>query len=1472
MINKIISFSIRNKFIVGLFTLALLIAGIYSMKTIHLGSVPDITNNQIQVMTVSPNLGTEDIEQFVTHPVELAMGNLPGVEEIWSTSRFGLSVVTIVFEDRMGTYTPRQLVQEKLAEVKENIPEKFGSPAMGPITTGLGEIYQYVIKPLPGYETLYSIDELRSVQDWIIRRQLTLIEGVIDVNALGGKVKQYEIAIDPIRLNSFDLTITDVFAALEANNENTGGAYIERNKMAHFIRGEGLIQSLEDIRTIVVKNTGQIPVTIGDVAEKVHFGNQTRYGAFTKDGEEVVGGMILMLKGANPNDVIKNIKERLAKIEQSLPEGLVIEPFLDGSELISRTTHTVRNNLMEGALVVIFILVLLLGSLRGGIIIATTIPLSLLFAFIMMKTFGVWANLMSLGAIDFGIIVDGAVIIIEGMVFEIHKRIKRGETVFDHQKMDELAFESGSKMMNSAFFGQVIILIVFIPILFLSGIEGKMFQPMAYTFGFAMLGAIILCLTYVPMMSALIMKPAKEKGNFLARINYGLEKVSMKVFGGIQWLYLPLIRSALRFRALVLLFAFLLFGLAGYLFSSMGGEFIPQLDEGDLAMQALIRPGSSLTESIEVSKKIETTLLDHFPEIKTVVTRIGVADIPTDPMPMDVSDIVIMLEHDKSQWISAKDKEELIEKIEAVLDKELIGVNFAFSQPIELRFNELLTGVREDVAIKLYGEDMNILSSKAAEIAELVKDIPGVGDVNAERISGLPQISVRYNRHKIARYGLSIQEINTYMNTAFAGGIAGEIFEGEKRYDLVVRFGESYRKGIDDIRNLYIATPSGTQIPIREVAEIEYVLGPMQISRDNTFRRTYVGVNTRGRDVETVVNDIQEKLDRELILPAGYHLTYGGEFENLQRAKERLSVVVPIVLLLIFVLLYFALHSFSQSVMIYLTIPLAAIGGVFALWIRDMPFSISAGIGFIVLFGVAVLNGLVLINQFNYLKNDGVTDLQHRIITGTKQRIRPIILTATTDIFGFLPMAFSTTAGAEVQRPLATVVIGGMLTATFLTLIVLPALYSLVEKQRENRAIRRGNLGGLNTLSILLLSGAFITLFSSSLAAQYIDPDTLPTLSREQAEQRALENYRGIKIQQLRIKSEEALKTGVRHLGTTEIFTGQEEIGRGSPGKYTQIGLAQKGIDLFGTGARRSLAENRITMEEIALDLTVARVKKEVRNAWNQAYTSLGKYKVFHEIDSMFHDIERAARINYETGETSRLAYLAMSNQANEVRLQKKKAHSDFLQSLLKLNFWTGQPDTLFSAARIAPENLTLLFSIDDHSIDTHPAIEWARQQIQVAEAEIDQRKSELYPKLQLEYSRQKLNGVSGYNSYQIGAEFPLFNAPHKSKKQEAEIQKLIAHENLYQTTLQINSEYKTAKDEYFKWLESWNYFQEVALPLAIEQRTGATLAYREGDIDYTDFLMNIRDAIRIEIEAWETLGNLLNSKNELEFYLIDQN
>ncbi len=1453
----------------GLLTLALIGVGIYSMSTVNLGSVPDITNNQVQVITVSQNLGTEDIEQFVTYPVELAMGNLPGVEEIRSISRFGLSVVTIVFEDDMGTYLPRQLVQEKLNELQETIPQKFGSPSMGPISTGLGQIYEYTIQPKEGYETKYSPTDLRTIQDWVVKRQLTLLDGVVEVNSYGGYIKQYEVAVSPDKLNAQNISISQVFEALARNNVNTGGAYIEKNRMSNFIRGEGLIRSLDDIRKIVIKTENGIPVTIDDVASKVQFGHQVRYGAFTQDGKEAVGGIIMMLKGSNPNAVIQNVKERMEEVEKSLPEGLEISTIIDRSALIARTTSTVKTNLIEGALIVIFALVILLGSLRGGIITATTIPLSLLFAFILMKQFNVWANLMSLGAIDFGIIIDGAVIIIEGTVYEIQKRIRTGKIKFNQDVMDELAYEAGSTMMGSAFFGQIIILIVFAPILFLTGVEGKMFQPMAYTFGFAMIGAIVLCLTYVPMMSALLMKPIENKKNWFGRFERWLEKISDKIIGGIQRVYLPLLKSAMRFKAAVIVIAIVLLGIAGFAFSRMGGEFVPQLDEGDLAMQALIRPGSSLTESQDVSIKIENILLDNFPEIKTVTARIGVADIPTDPMPMDIADMYLILEKDKDKWVTAESKDELIDKIKDKLDQELVGVNLVFTQPVELRFNELLEGVREDIAVKLYGEDLEILATKVQEMADIISTVQGAGDVNPERTSGLPQMTVRYNRDKIAQYGLDIQKLNDYVSAAFAGGVAGVVFEGEKRFELVIRFDEAHRQSIDDVRTLYIDLPDGIQVPIKEVADISYVPGPMQISRDNTYRRTYVGVNVRGRDVESVVNDIQAKLDAQLDLPAGYYITYGGEFENLQRAKQRLQIVVPIALFLIFILLYFALGSFSQSIMIYIAIPMAAIGGVFALWLRDMPFSISAGVGFIVLFGVAVLNGLVLINRFNSLKEEGVTNIKDRILTGTKERIRPIMLTATTDIFGFLPMAFSGSAGAEVQRPLATVVIGGMLTATLLTLVVLPVLYTFVEGRSDKK--KELKTPNANLILVLLMVGGLVGMPTLANAQVTKQVNTL-----EEAISIGLANNGNVKVAKTNIDVQRQGKKAAFNPGKTGIGMQYGQYNSFENDLSFSIGQSFEFPTVYGK--QRNLANERIEGGQRQLEVTENELKWNIRQTWYELAYLHERRKLLVYQDTIYGRFLNAATIRYETEATSYLEKASAETQVMEVQNQLKLLEADIViqekQLQILLNDTTG---LTFSPSEL--EERQVLSFQDPVLIANNPFLRFAQQQVDIAGAEKSVTSARVMPEFFVGYFNQSLiggetseGGIAGssdrFGGVQAGIAVPLFFGSYKADVKAAGLREQMARTNweYFQTT--IRGQFSKQIEEINKFRNSLNYYNEKAIPQADLIIDNAQKSFESGNIDYVEYFQNLNQALNLKFNYLNTLNGYNQSVINLEFLI----
>ena len=1465
MINRIIDFSINNKFIIGLLTFALIGAGIWSITQVPIDAVPDITNNQVQVITQSPNLGTEDIEQFVTYPVEIAMSNLPNVQEIRSISRFGLSVVTIVFDDDIGTYLPRQLVAEKLPEVQEQIPAGFGEPAMGPISTGLGEIYQYTLEVDDKMRDKYTATELRTMQDWIVRRQMSMVPGVVEVNAFGGNQKQYEVAVDPNELIAIGITISDVFSALENNNQNTGGAYIERNHQANFIRGEGLARTTSDIENMVVKTINGIPIKIKDVGT-VNIGSAVRYGALTKDGKgEAVGGMILMLKGANSNEVIENVKTRMEQIQKSLPEGVSIVPFLDRSELIAETTGTVTGNLLEGGLIVIFVLVLLLGNWRGGLIVASTIPLSLLFAFILMNVFDVWANLMSLGAIDFGIIVDGSVIIVEATVFLMYSYIVKKQEVdksnafakAENRKSlnDEIAAKASKKMMNAAFFGQLIILIVFLPILALEGVEGKMFQPMALTFIFAMIGAMILCLTYVPMVSALFLRvPKNDKKSYGDKFVHWVERK-----------YEPLLTKSLSKGKVIISVAVALFAIAIFAFTKMGGEFIPQLDEGDLAFHAILKPGSSLTETIETTTKIERIVKSEFPEVKTIISRIGVADVPTDPMPMDIADVFVILKP-SDEWTSASSKEELLDKMKEAVSI-VPGVNFEFTQPIEMRFNELLTGVREDVAIKLFGEDLDILASKAEEMGKIIASVPGVADMKVEAIDGLPQITVNYNRNKLAQYGLEINQLNSVVQASFAGGKAGVIFEGEKRFDLVVRLKAENRTSINDIQNLFINLPSGAQIPLKELANISYEPGPMQISRDNTNRRTYVGINIRGRDVKSVVEDIQVRLDEQFELPPGYFLRYGGAFENLERASNRLQTVVPIALLLIFILIYFALKSFPQTLMIYLAIPMATIGGVFALWLRDMPFSISAGVGFIVLFGVAVLNGLVMISGLNELKEEGVTNLRDRIVEGTKRRIRPIMLTALTDILGFLPMAISSSAGAEVQRPLATVVIGGLLTSTLLTLFILPIFYQWVEKRSERKVKLNPNYVTATAIVCLLFTipSAKAQEVASRMDTTIVQQESYPEIVLDSAVTMARQSYPSLQTGKLEIQRQNVLKASAYDLGSTQLFTGGEEIASGQ-GIYTLIGIGQQNIDLLSIGAKKRLQKQRIALAEAAYNLTEIQVTQEVKNSWSEVFQQKRKMKLYKELDSIYSQFSKAVELNLEVEAISRLEFASAKNQALQIKNKYQQAQRDYTIALQKLNLWLGS-EIIYTVPDDYQSNI--LGSNFNKNVSQHPELLFSRKRVEEAEANYDVARANLLPTFNLQGGIQQVNGNSGFYTYQAGISIPLFSGSDKSRAKAAKIASQIVTADADFKERQIESEYQQALQAYQKWEEAWQFYKNESLPLAEEQRKGALLAYREGAVDYAAFTQIIRDAIQTEMDALEALDQYLTALFKLEYYTL---
>ena len=1057
MFQKLITYSIRHKLVIGVLSIALAIWGVWSLVHLPFDSTPDITDNQVQVITQAPSLGAQEVEQYVTTPVEMALANIPRIQERRSISRSGLSVITLVFDDAADIYWARSQVSQVVEQLEKELP-KNTETEMGPIATGLGEIYHYTIRAKEGYEHQYSLTQLRTMQDWIVRKQLSGTPGVAEVSGWGGYVKQYEVAINTDQLNASGVSVNEVFEALQRNNANTGGSYIEQNSNQYYIRGIGVVKNLEDVANITVKTVDGTPVKVGDVA-KVQLGHATRFGAVTRNGEgEVVAGIAIMLKGENFQEVSKNVKERISQIQKSLPEGVVIEPFIDRTNLVDRVEGTIARNLIEGGLIVIFVLVIFLGNWRAGLVVASVIPLSMLFAFGMMKTFGIDGNLMSLGAIDFGMIVDSAVIIVEAVVTHINTghfsqpevraaylaQCQNGGAAtpfaLTQKQMDEEVHFSASRIRQSAAFGEIIIMIVYIPLMTLVGIEGKMFRPMALTVFFAILGAFILSLTYVPMASSLM----------LSRKVHTRKTFSDRVIEKLQAWYRPVLDWVLARNKDVITGAVALFCVSVVGFKFLGGEFIPSLEEGDFAVEMSMSQGTSLSQMVESCSKAEKLLKKEYPEIKQVVSRIGSAEIPTDPMPVERADIMIALKP-KAEWTSAKTTPELMEKMEETLSA-IPGLEAEISQPIQMRNNELLTGIKQDVAIKIFGEDLDVLTQQAGKVKRMIEDVPGVSGIFVEEVAGLPQIQVKYNHEKMAANGVSVDDISEILETTFAGAVAGSLYEGDKKFDIVLRMDPSQRN-VESLEQLSIPLKDGTDIPLSQVADIDYSPAPAQVSHEDGARRIYVGFNVKGRDVQSTVEDIQEILDEKLKLPDGYYYNYGGEFENLQSATNRLMVVIPIALVIILLLLYATVKNVRESLFVFSAIPLAAIGGVWALWLRGMPFSISAGVGFIALFGVAVLNGIVLIGQMNQMQREektadklsasiGVTELiHHRIIESCMVRLRPVLMTALVASMGFLPMALSQGDGAEVQRPLATVVIGGLITSTLLTLLVLPAIY-----------------------------------------------------------------------------------------------------------------------------------------------------------------------------------------------------------------------------------------------------------------------------------------------------------------------------------------------------------------------------------------------------------------------------------------------
>jgi cobalt-zinc-cadmium resistance protein CzcA len=1443
MLNKIIGFSVKNKLIVALFTLALVIYGAFELTKLPIDAVPDITNNQVQIITSAPSYGATDIERLVTFPVEQASSNIAGLNEIRSYSRFGLSLVTLVFNDDVDIYWARQQVSERLTTVQANIPDGIGKPEMGPISTGLGEIYQYVVKPKKGYEDKFDMTELRTIQDWMVRRQLLGVRGVAEVSSFGGKLKQYEVAINPNKLQAYGITISDVFNALESNNENTGGSYIEKQSTVLYIRSEGLIENKDDIENVVIKNTGNgVPLLIRDVAE-VKIGAATRYGALIyNDQGEVSGAIVMMLKGANSNVVIESIKSKIAEIQKTLPEGVEIEPFLDRTDMVSNAISTVQTNLLEGALIVVFVLVLFLGNMRAGLLVASVIPLSMLFAIIMMNLFGVSGNLMSLGALDFGLIVDGAVIIVEAIMHQLgHSKRFAGLTMLSQKDMDTEVKSASSKMMNSAVFGQIIILIVYLPIFSLEGIEGKMFKPMAQTVAFALLGAFILSLTYIPMMSSLVLsKKISVKKTISDRL---MEKVEHG--------YRKLLQRALLIPKAIIALVVTLFIFAVFLLSRMGGEFIPSIEEGDYAVETRVLSGSSLNTTIENVQKVSAILKSRFPEVKNIVTKIGSSEVPTEPLPMDMGDMIINLKK-KDEWTSAKSFDELSEKMSKAA-AEVPGVTTSFQFPVQMRFNELMTGARQDVVVKLFGEDFDTLGVYAKKIGELVRKVEGATELYVEQITGTPQIVIKYNRQAIAQYGLNVADINKNINAAFAGQSTGTVFEGEKRFELVVRLQQAQRTDISDVQNLLIPTPTGVQIPLHQVAMVSLVDSPSQIQREDTKRRILVGFNVSDRDVESIVNEVQEKVEQQIKLPAGYTISYGGSFENLNEAKSRLSVAVPVSLVLIFLLLYFAFDSIKYGLLIYTAIPLSAIGGIFLLALRGMPFSISAGVGFIALFGIAVLNGIVLVAEFNRIKKTGETDMKKVVVQGTITRLRPVLMTAFVASLGFLPMALSNGAGASVQRPLATVVIGGLMIATLLTLFVLPILYISFEKGIKKVKPKK-----------VMVGLVFMVMSLATLQAKAQSP-----IGLEEALDSAMKGNLLLKNERLKaLEAQERINTGADLQKTS--LTG--EYGKfNSPLVDNAFGVSQK-LSLPAVYRRQ---KNKLAEEHqsalINVDLQQAEIRKNTSTVFYALLVTQQKMQLLKSLDSTYREFLRIATLRFKSGETNNLEHASAENQLIQVGNQMKvlEKEENRLQQQLMLLTNSDVPRQPVSADFKVQSQV-----LDRQLLTNHPYLKAYQQQEKIADAAIKVEKSKLLPEISLGYRNMSIqDGInydrgSRFHSFLFGLEIPVFSGAQQAKIRSSKTARMVSGNETEWATKQLKAEMESAWQAYQTNAAMVHDFESRALKNAVTMTQTLKKQLGQGEINYLEWTVLNQQALSLRMDYFNAVNELNNSMIQLNYLL----
>ncbi len=1323
MFEKIIQFSLKNKPIIWVLTCALIVWGIVSVKHIAIDAVPDITNNQVQIVTNAPTLAAEEIEKYITYIVERAVANIPDVQEVRSISRYGLSVVTVVFAENASVMTCRQHVAEQLSNLSDVIPASFGTPEMMPITTGLGEIYQYVLLVDSSFTHKYDATELRTIQDWIVKRQLQGLPGIVEVSSFGGHVKQYEVSLDPLRMMAHTVTTQEIADALHRNNENAGASYIDKEKVSFYLRTEGRMQHKADIENTLIRK-GEYPLRVADVAT-VKVGSAKRFGAMTMDGKgEVVGGITLMLKGGNAYETVNLVKERMNIINKSLPDGIEIYSYLDRSVLVEKTIRTVSLNLLEGGAIVMLVLLLFLGNFRAGLIVSSIIPLSMLFGFGMMRIFNVSANLMSLGAIDFGIVVDGAVIIVEGIIYALFIKFK-GQHIEKERFQSEIQ-NASIQIYKTAAFGILIILVVLFPVFFLQGIEGKTFVPMAQTVSFAILGSLLLSLTYVPVAcTAFLNRRISAEHSFSEKM---LEKWQKK--------YARLLGVVLKKPVRIVLVFLLLFVGSVALFVRMGAEFIPTLEEGDLAVQMNLPPGSSLRQSIESSTQAEKILLAEFPEVKHVVSKIGTAEIPTDPMGVEDTDMMILLK-EKSEWKSAKNRNELTEKMKESLTV-IPGVSFEFSQPIQLRFNELMTGAKTDIAVQIFGEDMNVLRQYAEKLAALAEKIPGAADVKVERTEGLRQLNIIADRQKLALHGIDIADVNVAIQAAYAGVVVGNIYEQERSFELVVRLSAPYIETLS-LHSLFVRNHKDLLVPLSELVRVEEVEAPLQISRENASRKITLGINVRNRDVASVVNDLEKSVDKKIKWLPGYRVHYGGQFENLTHALERMQLLLPLALFLILFLLYLAFGSIRDCLIIFLAVPFASVGGVLALWVRNMPFSISAGIGFIALFGVAVLNSIVLINEIKQRTKNNSHSLIQNILQAASTRLRPVLMTASVASLGFLPMALATSNGAEVQRPLATVVIGGLITSTLLTLFVLPAIYYMVEKYSK--------------ISLPIIGTTILFLF-------------LLNTSSMQAQQNALGLHELVQLSQqnnIAIKLIELEKRQWQSQGKASYVLAPMQAGI----QYGQNDGIEKDIfwdvtqDIgspWTIRMRKAMAEAGENWAAEKKELTAQELSYLI-HAHYYNWVSRKQLHVTYSSFSVFtKEVHQHAGNMLKAGEISQLEFVLLSQLSTVLWQKMQVTYTDLTQLQAELLYLAGisqasLKDTILEALPYVPSALLRATFFKSYEA------EWAhlKKKEQVM-------RWENAPALQVGYFNQTLQNVQGFQGFKAGLSAPLVFSGRKQQ------------------------------------------------------------------------------------------------------------